>query len=71
MKLNELKETLCGKQCVATEIATGIIFAASIILWTSMPGFVGRHREKAEPARTQHVQGCTGTARMNQFFQPL
>ena len=71
MKLNELIITLCKKQCVATEAGTGFIYAASILLWTSIDCPKDNSLKKTRPAQEQHVQGCTGTAKTLQFTQPL
>jgi len=60
---------LCGKNCVASEIGIGFVYAASILIWTSTPGVPNKSREKAAPTHQHHVSGCTGTARVIEFSQ--
>ena len=62
--------SLCRKQCLATEIATAIIYSGAIFLWMTIlisPG----GRTKAEPVHDQPAPGCTVSARTQQFTQAL
>ena len=71
MKLNELVVTLCQKQCVATEIATATIYAASILLWMDTAKPKDNRPGQDRPAHEQPAPGCTGNARTLQFTRPL
>jgi len=74
MKPNDpktIRSMLCKKQCLATEIATAIIYAAAILPWAGMPGFSNKSRNKIEPGREQHVLKSTPTPRMRESWQAL
>ena len=71
MKLNELIIALCKKECVASEAATAIIYAGSILVWTGIDSPKDQSRAKTKPALEQHAQGCPKTAHMLQLNRPL
>jgi hypothetical protein len=62
---------LCNKQCVGTEIATGLIYAASMLLWASIPVAADSGRGKTVPVRDRQTPDCTSAARMQEFRRPL
>ncbi len=62
---------LCNKQCAGTEIATALIYAASMLLWASIPVAADSGRDKTVPVRDQHTPDCTSAARMHEFRQAL
>jgi hypothetical protein len=62
---------LCDQRCLATEIATAIVYSAAICLWMSIL-VPPDHRDNAKPARRgEPTSSSSESARMHEFTRAL